>query len=223
MSLIIKENESMIIKDIGSNHISLKDYASVVHIFYSKEESKNLIVDLALGASYTAVFLQDNNELSLKVNLNSPQSRAEVSSVFLSDKAQKSEVIINHNASNTYSKQLFKGIARNRGVCDIKLTSYVKPDVRAIEAYQLLRGLVIDNGAVIKSLPILDIYSDDIICSHGSAIGTLDEAQLFYLQSRGLEQALATKVLLSSFASEVLDKNSADTLKEIFVNYWEKI
>ncbi len=219
MSLIIKENETIVIEDIGASHISLQNYASVRHIFTTIEETKNLTVDLGLGASYTAIFLQKNNDFSLTVNLNSPKARADIASIFTANKNQKCAATINHNASDTYSNQLFKGISLGQGISDMALKTFVEKDIKSVEAYQLLRGIVLDKTSQIKSAPLLDIYSDDVICSHGCAIGVIDEDMLFYMQSRGIDKESACKILISSFCSEVTDKIEDEIMLEKLQKY----
>ncbi len=218
MSIVIKENENLVIEDIGATNITLQNYASVTHIFKNTDDVKKLTVDLGLGASYVAVFLQKNNDFTLTVNLNAPQAKTDIASVFLADNQQKSSVFINHKASNTYSNQLFKGIAWGKGLSDVVLKTFVDTDLKSIEAYQLLRGIVLDETAGIKSAPLLDIHSDDVICTHGSAVGMIDRAQIFYLQSRGLDIKQANKILLSAFVDEVLDKISDESIRAKFID-----
>ncbi len=87
-----------------------------------------------------------------------------------------------------------------------------------------MRGIVMGEKSAIKSIPFLDIYSDDVICSHGSAIGTINEDQLFYMQSRGLSKPDATKILISAFGEEVIDKAGEDNkLQQIFTEYLKDI
>ncbi len=220
MSLIVKENERVFIENIEFRNLILENNATVIHIFTSEERGKSLVVDLGHGASYKTIFLQKNNAYDLQVNLNKPKARVEISSVFLSDEKQCTKVDINHKASDTYSNMLFKGLSLKSGISEIDLKTTVAEDIKGIEAYQLLKGIVVDSKSKIQSQPLLDIYSDDVICTHGSAIGMLDEMQLFYLQSRGLSGKEARRILLLSFLQEIIDKVEN---KEDFLKYMEDI
>ncbi len=89
MSLIIKENEHLTVENIGTNHLVLQDYASITHIFNADNNDMDLTIDLGLGASYNAVFLQNNNRLKITVKFNKPQSRTYISSMFMKNDKQK--------------------------------------------------------------------------------------------------------------------------------------
>lgn len=223
MTLVIKENETITIENIGARQIAIKDYSSVVHIFHTAETEHELTVDLGLGASYTSVFLQKNNNFTLNINLNAPQARTDIASIFLATANQECRLSVNHNAANTYSNQLFKGIAWGKGSSDITLKTSVCEDIHAIEAYQLLRGIVLEDSALIKSCPLLDIRSDDVACAHGAAIGTIDKAQTFYMQSRGMTEEEARKILITAFIQEIIDKVPQTGIQNEFIKYLEDI
>ncbi len=78
-------------------------------------------------------------------------------------------------------------------------------DAQKIEAYQNSRNLLLSNTAEINTKPELEIYADDVKCSHGATIGRLDDEALYYLQSRGISHANARKLLITGFAQELID------------------
>ncbi|OYY52072.1 MAG: hypothetical protein B7Y53_08445 [Halothiobacillus sp. 28-55-5] len=81
----------------------------------------------------------------------------------------------------------------------------VAEDAQKIEAYQNSRNLLLSNTAEIDTKPELEIYADDVKCSHGATIGRLDDEALYYLQSRGISRSNARKLLITGFAQEIID------------------
>jgi Fe-S cluster assembly protein SufD len=82
---------------------------------------------------------------------------------------------------------------------------FVKPDAQKTNAFQSSKALLLSNEASINSKPQLEIFADDVKCSHGAAIGQLDETALFYLMARGITKEEATQILTYAFAHEVID------------------
>lgn len=122
---------------------------------------------------------------------------------------------VNHNQPHTYSDEYFKGIAdgRSRGVFNGKVV--VKPQAQKIDAQQQSRNILLSDKAEIDTKPQLEIYADDVKCSHGATVGNLDEDSIFYLQSRGISEPLAKTILTFGFAEEVINKLNNVTLKKI--------
>lgn len=112
---------------------------------------------------------------------------------------------VEHAVPRCTSNQLFKGVLndRSRGVFNGKVL--VQRDAQQTLAYQQNRNLVLSDGATADSRPQLEIYADDVKCSHGATIGQLDADALFYLRSRGVSQAEASRLLMRAFVGEVLD------------------
>ena len=91
---------------------------------------------------------------------------------------------------------------------------HVRPDAQKIDASQTNRALLLSDGAVLDSKPQLEIYADDVKCSHGASIGQLDPDQIFYLRARGLDLAAARALLSFAFASQVLARLPLAKLRE---------
>ena len=113
---------------------------------------------------------------------------------------------IDHAMPNCESNELFKGILldRGRGVFNGKII--VRPDAQKINAYQQNAALVLSKDAVMDSKPQLEIYADDVRCSHGATIGQLDQDALFYLKARGLNDSAAKALLKKAFLKDVADQ-----------------
>jgi Fe-S cluster assembly protein SufD len=112
---------------------------------------------------------------------------------------------INHLFPNGTSNQLYKGIIADKGTGTFNGRIFVHTDAQKTNAFQKNANLPLGEHAVINSKPQLEIFADDVRCTHGSALGRMSDQQLFYLQARGLNQELATKLLSHAFINEVVD------------------
>ncbi len=121
--------------------------------------------------------------------------------------------IVEHAAPDCFSSELYKGILGGRSTGVFNGRVHVHPDAQRINAYQSNKSIVLTDTANIYSKPELEIYADDVQCSHGSTTGQLDEEALFYLRSRGLSKDRARSVLLRAFAGDVLAKVKIDALR----------
>ena len=112
---------------------------------------------------------------------------------------------VDHARPHCHSNEVYKGVldGQAKGVFNGKIL--VRPDAQKTDAYQSSRAIVLSGGAEMYSKPELEIYADDVKCSHGAATGRLDETALFYLRARGLSPAQARALLLLAFARDVTD------------------
>jgi len=134
-------------------------------------------------------------------------------------------ICVHHIAPHCKSSQFFKTILddQSRGVFQGKI--HVYKDAQKTDGYQLSNNLLLSNLAEMDIKPELEIYADDVKCSHGSTTGQLDETPLFYLMSRGISKDDARRLLLEAFMGEVLDKISGDEIRQLFderVGLWLK-
>ncbi|NIK73020.1 Fe-S cluster assembly protein SufD [Thermonema lapsum] len=122
--------------------------------------------------------------------------------------------IVDHIAPKTQSNELYKGVydEQSAGVFNGKI--YVRPDAQQTNAFQSNRSILLTPEASINTKPQLEIWADDVKCSHGATIGQIDEDALFYLRARGIPQSQAKALLLQAFAGEVLEHVGNDSLKE---------
>ena len=125
-----------------------------------------------------------------------------------------SHTLANHNAPHTYSNENYKGILddRARGVFNGKVI--VKRDSQKIEAHQSNANLLLSDRAEIDTKPELEIYADDVKCSHGATTGQLDEEAVFALRTRGLDEQTARGLLTLAFAGEVMERVALDAVAE---------
>lgn len=122
--------------------------------------------------------------------------------------------LIDHAVPHCHSNELYKGILdeESRGIFNGKVI--VRKDAQKTLAYQSNKNLLLSKKAKINTKPQLEIFADDVKCSHGATVGQLDEQSMFYLQSRGINKSVAKSILIKAFASDVLEKVNDDLLRE---------
>lgn len=120
---------------------------------------------------------------------------------------------VDHRVPNCDSNEVYRGVlgGKSTGVFNGKV--YVHQDAQKTNGYQSNRNILISDSAVMNSKPELEIYADDVKCSHGCTIGQMDKEALFYLRSRGLSTAAAINLLLHAFAGEVLEAITNEQLR----------
>jgi Fe-S cluster assembly protein SufD len=113
--------------------------------------------------------------------------------------------VVDHRTPNAFSNELYKGILdeHSRGVFNGKI--YVRPDAQKTNAFQSNRNILLTDTATVHTKPQLEIWADDVKCSHGCTTGQLDEEALFYLRTRGINIETAKAMMLYAFAAEVVE------------------
>lgn len=122
--------------------------------------------------------------------------------------------LADHIAPNCMSNELYKGIMddKSNGVFNGKII--VRQPAQKTNAYQSNKNILLSDNATINTKPQLEIFADDVKCSHGATTGQLDEESLFYLRARGIEKEKAKQMLLFAFAGDVINNIKIETLKE---------
>jgi Fe-S cluster assembly protein SufD len=145
------------------------------------------------------------------VNLSGQDARCECRGLVIANNTQHSDyhVMMNHNAPGCHSEQIFKAIASDKSRTVFNGKVIVQPTGQQAEAHQLSQNLLLSALAEVDTRPELEIYTDDVKCSHGASVGQLDPDALFYLQSRGIGHAQASEMLLHAFVQDQLDASLA--------------
>ncbi len=191
------------------NFVSGSVNASIINQTHVEIAEKSFFqhVVVALGEGY-----QRNN---LEIKINGKEGDAHMYGLSLGNHKLHVDhhTFINHKAEQTTSNQLYKCIltGKSTGVFNGKIL--VDQAAQKTNAYQSSKNILLSSEAKIFAKPQLEIFADDVKCSHGATIGQLDEEPIFYLRSRGLDELTAKKLLIQAFASEILFKINNDALK----------
>ena len=130
------------------------------------------------------------------------------------DRLVDNHTTIDHARPHCPSHEIYKGILGGRARAVFNGKIIVRPDAQKTDAKQTNRALLLTDDALINTKPQLEIFADDVKCTHGAAIGQLDEDAIFYLRARGLTYAEARDMLIHAFAGEVLDRVNVPALKD---------
>jgi Fe-S cluster assembly protein SufD len=154
--------------------------------------------------------------LQIQSLLNAPGAEAVLNGLFLTRDAQLIDhhTVVDHAKPNCESHEFYHGILadRSHGVFNGKI--FVRQDAQKTNAKQTNRNLVLSENAVIDTKPQLEIFADDVKCTHGATIGQLNDEALFYLRSRGISDAGARQMLIRAFASSVVDRITMRPVRE---------
>ncbi|ETX16556.1 FeS assembly protein SufD [Roseivivax halodurans JCM 10272] len=126
-------------------------------------------------------------------------------------------VFVTHDAVNCESRQVFKKVLRNGAVGVFQGKILVEPGAQKTDGYQISQSLLLDGDSVFEAKPELEIYADDVACSHGSTSGAIDDEALFYLRSRGIPEAEAQNYLTLAFLAEAVQEIDDADLQEAIV------
>ncbi len=155
------------------------------------------------------------NEVS--VSLAGPEAHAELNGVYLLNGTTHCDnhTYIGHDVPDCTSDELYKGIVAGKGTSVFNGKVYVKQDAQRTRAYQSNANILLGDDAKVYTKPELEIYADDVKCSHGCTIGRLDEKGLFYLRSRGVSEAEARKLMAHAFITEVVERVQNEEWKAV--------
>tara|TARA_B100000963_G_scaffold231296_1_gene201876 strand:+ start:1406 stop:2647 length:1242 start_codon:yes stop_codon:yes gene_type:complete len=179
---------------------------------------KNVSVTQDYNSSYQNFILSSGlkfNKIEINVDLKKENSNCYILSGLSLGKEEHQEIKtqINHLAPNCKSYQKIKNVLENdsNGVYQGKI--FVKEIAQKTDAYQLSKALILDDKAEFNAKPELEIYADDVKCSHGSTSGSIDEDAIHYLMTRGIELPVAKKLLINGFLNEIFENIPEKKLK----------
>jgi len=235
----LEENSSLRLIDFFC-HISKKNFINVFYNFDLKKDAilKNYKIDNLQNENIKYSFNnidQDENSISetfilscgsnfLKneviCNLNGKYSSAFVNGIFSLMNRQQHEIrtIINHLVENTKSYQLIKSVLGKESKAVYQGKIFVNSEAQKTDGYQLSKAILLDEISEFNAKPELEIYADDVKCSHGSASGSLNENSIFYLMSRGLNYQQSKELLINGFILEVIEKVTDSEIKNLIKN-----
>lgn len=202
--------------------IRLAENARMVHERVGEDEAalhvETVLAALDRDSHYESAFVTFGGALvrsDYRVRLAGPGAHAALHGLYVLDGNDHADhhTVIDHAVANTTSFEHYKGIlgGRSRGAFLGRIV--VREDAQQINAEQKNNNLLVSDEALVHSTPQLEIYADDVQCSHGSTVGQLDDDMLFYLRARGIGIAEARQLLTYAFANELLDRLRTETLR----------
>lgn len=156
-------------------------------------------------------------DLNLEIDLCGSGAEVDLAGLYLcrSDEDVKVNVLVKHASGGCVSHQLFKGIVGGTAKAVFDGLIYVARDAQKTKAFQENHTILLSETAKVESRPQLEIYADDVECSHGATTGFLDADELFYMRSRGIPEAEARRLQMISFLAPVLDRLPEDLKNDI--------
>ena len=203
--------------------ISVADEAKIKHFRVQRESHQafhisNTAAEVGRGSIYDTTAINLGARLSrhdVSLKFNSEGGEAFVDGLYFlgEDQHHDTHSIIRHDVPNCTSHQTYKGILndKSRGVFNGKV--FVAVGASGTDGYQSNKNLLLSNDARVDTKPQLEIFNDDVKCSHGATVGQLEEEELFYLLSRGLNESLAKNLLTYGFAEEIVNKIEIESIK----------
>jgi len=212
--------------------VSLDKNATLKNILIQNSKSnghfyKYIKSSLEDSSSYESYILSSGlklNKIEIETNLNKDNSSCSIYSALnlLEDQHQEIKTRINHNSPNCKSYQKIKNVLndKSKGVYQGKI--FVEKIAQKTDAYQLSKALILNDEAEFDAKPELEIYADDVKCSHGSTSGSIDSDAVHYLMTRGILKKAAVKLLINGFLNEVLESITNKELKTFLEKVLER-
>ena len=239
LNFILEKNSSLKLIDILED-ASEKNFINTFYSFNLKQDAilKNYKIDIKnnnnIKYSYNNIEQERNsmsetfilssgsdfNKNEINCNLNGKYSSAFVNGIFSLNRQKHHEIrtSINHLTEQTKSYQLIKSVLENEARAVYQGKIYVNSEAQKTDGYQLSKAILLDETTEFNAKPELEIYADDVKCSHGSASGSLNENSIFYLMSRGLNYKEAKELLINGFLLDVIEKITDSEIKNLVKN-----
>jgi len=183
----------------------------------------NTETDIKEDSSFTALTISLSGEMlrnNLSLNILGSNSEGNMYGLYLLDGTTHvdNHTNVDHTVPHAESNELYKGVLKDksRGVFNGKI--FVRQDAQKTNAFQQNNNILLSDDAIINTKPQLEIWADDVKCSHGCTTGQLDEEALFYLQARGIGKAQAKALLLYAFTGEVLEHIKDESFKSYCID-----
>lgn len=157
-----------------------------------------------------------NGDVDFEIDIERPGANLDIAALYLNNNGDRVDfnITVRHLVGGSKSRQLFKGVVGDRASAKFNGLIYVAPDAQQTEAYQENHTLLMSDGKV-ETSPKLEIYADDVKCSHGASVGRLNPDELFYMRSRGIPEEEAERMQIISFISDVLARLPEDLQERI--------
>ncbi len=189
---------------------NLNNETSLINSAFFQQEKNSNLATFAISLNGGMI----RNDIHAR--LNGQGSHADIMGLYLLDKEQHvdNQVHVDHAVPNCTSNELYKGILDDQASAVFNGHILVRKDAQKTNAYQTNRNILLNDKAQVNSKPFLEIYADDVKCSHGATVGQIDNDALFYIKSRGISEYNAKLLLMYAFAAEVINQISIQPLKD---------
>ena len=186
---------------------------------HERRAATHLFVRVGQGAVFKSFTLTANGRLTRNeavIDLAGSDARAHIAGAAVGDGDfhHDDTVFVTHGAERCESRQVFKKVLKNGAVGVFQGKILVKRGAQKTDGYQISQALLLDGDSQFLAKPELEIYADDVKCSHGSTSGAIDDAALFYLQSRGVPRAAAQALLVLAFLAEAIAEIEDEAIAE---------
>jgi Fe-S cluster assembly protein SufD len=204
-------------KDSNVEYLKLQDFST--HQTLIEKSVANLGINANLN--YTCVDVGAQlMRADIIVNFNEKNANANINGVYIAGKNQHidNHILANHFIGSTKSSQNFYGVIGENGRCVFNGKALICESAINSNANQFNHNLLMSENAEINTKPELEIYTDDVTCSHGTTVGQLDENALFYMQSRGIDEDVAQQLLTKTFITRILNEVNIPSAKDFIEN-----
>lgn len=204
LNCVTFQNEGPLSYSVNTNQVKISKYAN-----YSN-----------MTATLSGELVRNNHNVVLAES----NCEAHLNGLFITGGTQQvdNHTLIDHQMPNCESNELYKGIAKDKSTGTFNGKIFVRKDAQKTNAYQSSKNILMSDDATINTKPQLEIYADDVKCSHGTSTGKIDTEALFYLKARGIGEENARKLLLQAFAQELIDKIEIPSLQARVLELFEK-
>ncbi len=189
---------------------------TLTEVFWAPAKVEMNLKQAAHSASRITTLQLAGADATYRTELDGGQAESVLHGLFLAGGGEHCAVRLHtaHNVADCRSESLVKGVAGGTATGRFEGLVYVAPDAQRTDAQQQSRNVLLSDTARIDTLPQLEIYADDVKCSHGATVGRMDDEAILYMRQRGLSEAAARKLQLEGFAADVVRHCGIESLCE---------
>ena len=210
---------------VGEN--AFYEHYKLENVSRKATDVSTLLIDQARSSNVLSNILTIHNGMTrnnVNIELNGTNCETTLCGMTLSDgkQAVDNHTFVNHNMPHCHSTELFKYVLDDEAKGGFTGRLYVAKDAQKTEAYQTNKNILMKGSAKMRTKPQLEIYADDVKCSHGATIGQLDEKAMFYMRQRGISESEARLLLMFAFTADVIEHIRIDLLQDRIKSLVEK-
>lgn len=210
-----------------NNHVSEFFVAENTHLEYNKIQDKK---ESNYSISTEQVYQEANSNFTintatfngalvrnnLNIEVDASNCETNLNGLYLGKNKDHidNHTVVDHKKPHCNSNEVYRGVLDDESTGVFNGKVFVRPNAQKTNAFQKNNNILLTDSATVNSKPELEIYADDVKCSHGSTTGQIDEEAIFYLQSRGISKKGALKLMINAFAKDALEKISIEALQE---------